>query len=71
MPLSRRQLVLLVILKLVWGLNWPVMKIGLSSYPPFAFRARYIWLGLPVMILGTVALRPSFVVPRANWRELS
>lgn len=70
MTLNRRQLTLLVILTLVWGLNWPVMKTGVSGYPPFAFRALCIWLGLPVMVLSIMALKQSFVVPRAHWREL-
>lgn len=70
MTLTRRQLVLLIILTLVWGLNWPVMKIGVSAYPPFAFRALCMWLGLPVMALAVLAFRQSFVVPRAHWHEL-
>lgn len=70
MTLNRRQLLLLVALTFVWGLNWPVMKMGVSDYPPFAFRAWCIWLGLPVMALSIVALKQSFVVPRVHWREL-
>lgn len=70
MTLTRRQLSLLVALTLVWGLNWPVMKIGVSDYPPFAFRALCMWLGLPVMALALLALRQGFAVPRAHWREL-
>jgi drug/metabolite transporter (DMT)-like permease len=50
--LSRRQLALLVALTLAWGLNWPVMKLGVSAYPPLAFRAISVWLGLPLLALG-------------------
>ena len=39
MTLAPRQLVLLVLLTLTWGINWPVMKIGVTEYPPLAFRA--------------------------------
>jgi drug/metabolite transporter (DMT)-like permease len=46
------------------------MKIGVTGYPPFAFRALCVWLGLPVMALAIVAFRQSFVVPRVHWREL-
>ena len=43
---------LLVLLTLTWGINWPVMKIGVTEYPPLAFRALSIWLGLPFVYLG-------------------
>jgi drug/metabolite transporter (DMT)-like permease len=39
MQLSRRQLTLLVLLTLVWGLSWPVMKLGIADFPPLTFRA--------------------------------
>ena len=70
MQLNRRQLILLVLLTLVWGFNWPVMKLGVTDFPPLAFRTLCIWLGLPVMALSIVVLRHSFVVPREHWREL-
>lgn len=69
--LSRQQLVILVLLTLVWGINWPVMKLGVTLYPPLTFRALSMWLGLPVMALGMVALKAPFRIPRANWRELA
>ena len=50
--LSLRQFALLVPLTLVWGLNWPVMKLGVADYPPLAFRALSLWLGLPVLGLA-------------------
>lgn len=70
MTLNPRQLALLIALTLVWGFNWPVMKMGVTDYPAFAFRSLCMWLGLPVMALSVLALRQSFVVPRAHWREL-
>lgn len=70
MTLNRRQLTLLVLLTLIWGINWPVMKVGVTGYPAFAFRSLCIWLALPVMALSIVGLKQSFVVPRAHWREL-
>ncbi len=70
MNFNRRQLTLLVLLTLVWGCNWPVMKIGVSGYQPFAFRALCMWLGLPVLALAVVMLRQPFHIPRAKWGEL-
>ena len=68
--LSRQQLVVLVLLTLTWGLNWPVMKIGVTEYPPLTFRALSMWLGLPVLALGLVVLKVPFRLPRKDWGEL-
>ncbi len=77
MTLSRRQLVVLVLLTLVWGLNWPVMKLGVSGtaaapapFPPLTFRALSMLLGLPVLALALVALKVPFAVPRGERREV-
>ena len=70
MQLSQRQLILLVLLTLAWGLNWPVMKLGVSDFPPLTFRALSIWLGLPVLGLAMVWMRVPFFVPRVHYREL-
>lgn len=68
--LSRQQLVLLVLLTMVWGVNWPVMKLGVSDYPPLTFRALSLLLGVPVLALGLVLLKVPFRIPRTHWREL-
>ncbi|MFN5403903.1 MAG: EamA family transporter, partial [Burkholderiales bacterium] len=31
--LTKRQWVLLALLTLVWGLNWPVLKLGVTGFP--------------------------------------
>lgn len=76
--LTPRQLWVLVALTLVWGLNWPVMKAGVSglpsapsAYPPLTFRALSMWLGLPVLALALVMLKVPFAIPRRHWRELA
>ena len=68
--LSRQPLLLLVLLTLVWGINWPVMKLGVTAYPPLTFRALSMWLGLPVLALGLWLLKVPFRIPRRDWREL-
>ena len=77
MRLSARQFWVLVALTLVWGLNWPVMKAGVSglpgapaAYPPLTFRALSMWLGLPVLGVALLWLKVPFTVPRRHWREL-
>ena len=75
--LTPRQFWVLAALTLVWGLNWPVMKAGVSglpaapsAFPPLTFRALSMWLGLPVLGLALLGLRVPFTLPRRHWREL-
>lgn len=69
--LSPRQLATLVLLTLVWGLNWPVMKMGVTQFPPLTFRAMSLVLGLPVLGLALAVMKVPFGVPRAHWGELA
>jgi drug/metabolite transporter (DMT)-like permease len=69
-PLSPRQWTVLALLTLVWGLNWPVMKAGVTGFPPLTFRMLCLWLGTPVLGLALLAMRVPFRIPQACWREL-
>jgi drug/metabolite transporter (DMT)-like permease len=59
--LSRRTaFILLALVILIWGTNWPVMKVGLETMPPFTFAAARIVLGaltLFVVLAFTGGLR--------------
>lgn len=68
---SARQLVLLALLTLVWGLNWPIMKFGVTHFPPLSFRALSMWLGLPVLYLAVRAMRIPLAIERSQWPELA
>jgi drug/metabolite transporter (DMT)-like permease len=64
----------LALLTLVWGLNWPVMKIGVSGtplhplpYPPLSFRALSLGLGVPVLAAALWLLKVPLVLPRSQW----
>jgi drug/metabolite transporter (DMT)-like permease len=70
MQLTQRQLILLVLLTLAWGLNWPIMKLGVTDFPPLTFRTLSMWLGLPVLGLAMVWLKVPFRIPRERYREL-
>ncbi len=43
--LSRQQLIALVGITLMWGINWPMMKIALSEVSPMYFRGLTMGLG--------------------------
>ena len=68
--LTRQQLILLLLLTLTWGFNWPIMKLGVSDFPPLTFRAISMWLGLPVLGIALWIMKVPFRIPRAHWREL-
>jgi drug/metabolite transporter (DMT)-like permease len=68
--LTKRQLALLIPLTIIWGFNWPVMKLGVTDFPPITFRTMSLWLGVPVLALVLVALKVPFRVPRRHWPEL-
>ncbi|MDD3785076.1 MAG: DMT family transporter [Hydrogenophaga sp.] len=68
--LTRQQLVVLVLLTLVWGINWPIMKLGVTDFPPLSFRTISMWLGLPVLAAVLLVRGVSFRIPRPYWREL-
>ncbi len=76
--LTPTQLWLLIGLTLTWGINWPIMKLGVADgYPPLTFRALSMWIGLPVLALGLMVLKVPFTLARGDaekpwrhWREL-
>ena len=68
--LTVRQLIVLVALTLVWGINWPIMKLGVTGYPPLTFRTLCMWLGLPALGAVLLALKVPFRIERRHWPEL-
>jgi drug/metabolite transporter (DMT)-like permease len=59
------------VLALVWGCNWPVLKMGVAEIAPLTFRS----LTLPVAALGLLAAAKlsgdSIRIPRPLWGKLS
>ncbi len=70
MTLTRQQTTLLVLLTLVWGINWPILKMGVTGYPALTFRSLSMWLGLPFLGLFLYLRNIPFTIPRTQWREL-
>ncbi len=68
--LDARQLLTLVLLTVFWGINWPVMKLGVTDYPPLLFRTLSMIGGLPVLALGLVLMKVPFRVARRDWPQL-
>ncbi len=68
--LSRQQWVLLILLTVVWGLNWPIMKLGVTGFPPLTFRTLCMWIGLPVLAVALKLRGIPFTIARAHWKEV-
>ncbi len=60
----------LALLTIVWGVNWPVMKLGVSAFPPLSFRAVSMWIGLPMLWLVLRAMRVPLAIDRRDWPQL-
>lgn len=67
---SPRQIVLLVLLTIVWGINWPIMKLGVQHFPPLSFRAVSMWLAVPLIALVLRNQKLPIAVPRSFWPQL-
>lgn len=68
--LAPRDLWLLALLTLSWGVNWPVMKVGVQELPPMTFRVMTFVGGLPLLAAMARARGISLRVPREHWAEL-
>lgn len=68
--LSRRDLVLLALLTLFWGFNWPIMKFGVANLPPLFFRVICIGGGLVVIWAWARATHVPLVVPPGAWPSI-
>ncbi len=64
--LTRRDLILLALLTLFWGLNWPVMKISVREYPPLTFRLLCMLGGIAVIWLAARFQKAPLAIPQGQ-----
>ena len=69
-PLPRRGFLLLAALTLLWGVNWPMLKLALSELPVLTFRGLCLFCAGLIIIGLHRALGRSLRVPRHQWRPL-
>lgn len=62
-----RLYVLLALISVFWGLNWPVLKIVLTEMAPLHFRAWCLGGGAAGLALLALAKRQSLAVPGGAW----
>jgi len=69
--ITRRQLWALLALTLMWGVNWPMMKLSLQGITPLYFRAATMSLGA-AMLFALVAMRGERMLPVGReWRAIA
>lgn len=59
--------VLLGVLIVVWGVNWPIMKVGLDHMTPFWFSGLRLALAAAVLVALLAARGELILPPRADW----
>jgi len=62
--LPARALLMLVVMTVVWGAAWPVMKIGLNEVPIFTYRTAAVFLSATTAFTLARARGASLRVPR-------
>jgi drug/metabolite transporter (DMT)-like permease len=69
--IPRRALVLLAVLTLVWGTNWPLFPIAVREVSVWTFRAVSV-LGAGLFLLAIAHARgQSLVIPRRHWPTIA
>ena len=68
--IPRSALILLLLLAVLWGVNWPIMKIALSGVSPWVFRSLAGLAGAAGLFLVARLNGYSLRVPRSQWSGL-
>jgi drug/metabolite transporter (DMT)-like permease len=68
--IPRRALVLLVVLTLVWGTNWPLFKYAVAEISVWTFRAVAVLLAGVTLLAVARARGQSLAIPREYWSTI-
>jgi drug/metabolite transporter (DMT)-like permease len=66
-----RALILLVILTLVWGTNWPLFPFAVREVSVWTFRAVAVFIAGIALLAVARARGQSLVIPREHWLTLA
>jgi len=69
--LSRAGLLLLVVLSIAWGLNWPMMKLALQEIPVWTFRTLCLMGGGSILLLIAFVSRQAVTFPPRQFAALA
>ena len=68
--IPRGNLLLIALITLVWGFNWPIMKTVLREFPPFTFRSLCMAAGAVGLFAIAKFNKLPLAVPRGQWPRL-
>lgn len=68
--LSSRSLLLVPLLGLLWGFNWPAVRIALTEIAPWTLRAGGMAFAGLSLVAVALMRRQSLAVPRSHWPRL-
>jgi len=68
--LPARGLALLAAITLFWGINWPMMKLGLGGLGPWSFAALRLAVGAAGLFACALAFGQRLAIPAADRRAL-
>ena len=69
--IPRRALVLLVVLTLVWGTNWPLFPLAMREVSVWTFRAVSVPVAGVALLAFAFARGQSLLIARRHWRALT
>jgi drug/metabolite transporter (DMT)-like permease len=64
------QIAMLVALTVFWGVNWPILKLGVIDYPALTFRTSSMLGGLVILAIAVLVQKQSFLIEKKYWPEL-
>jgi drug/metabolite transporter (DMT)-like permease len=68
---SSRDLVLIALIALLWGLNWPAVKIALDGVSPWTLRTIGLSFGAAALMGAARIVAVSLAIPRRSWGPLA
>ena len=68
---TRHALIVLASLTVVWGLNWPAMKLAVQGFPPWQFRSACAAFGIVALFTLARATGQSIRPPPGLWWKLA
>ena len=69
--LSRAGILLLVVLSLTWGVNWPMMKLALAEIPVWTFRTLCLMVGGSTLLLIARFSGQAVTFPRRQFAAIA
>jgi drug/metabolite transporter (DMT)-like permease len=68
--LPRRELYLFIAVVLLWGINWPMMKMALAELDFWMFRTWCIAAGFSWFLAYNLKTKTPFMIPRKYWGRM-